>query len=943
MSENNNPEKVDYAKTLNLPKTSFKMKANLAQKEPLTLRDWKKAEIYEKSLKEGAPFFVLHDGPPYANGDIHIGHALNKILKDIILKYKRLRGYNAPYIPGWDTHGLPIEWKIMEELGEKAKNMTPLQIRQECKKYALKWVEKQKEGFKRLGILGNWDNPYITLRPEYEAEQLKVFKEIYENGYIYKGLKPVYWSPTTETALAEAEIEYKDVTSHSIYVKFEGEKDLTDKLGVDEASILIWTTTPWTLPANLGVFLHPEFDYGLYKTEKGNLVVAKDLAEDVFKTLDLSYELLKEFKGTELEYTHYQHPFLDRKGLVMNADYVTIDAGTGAVHTAPGHGADDYNYSLKYNIGILSPVDDKGHMTKEAGKYEGMFYAKASKAIVEDLTESGHMLYHTTFVHSYPHDWRSKKPVIFRATEQWFISIDESDIRENAIKALENVEFVPSWGKNRIGSMLETRPDWTISRQRVWGVPIPLFYNRATDEVIYEPEIMDRIIELVKKEGTDIWWKYEAKEIIGDELLEKYNLKDVDIRKERSIMDVWFDSGVSHRSVLVPRNLPRPADLYLEGSDQHRGWFQSSLLTSIASTKDAPYKRILTHGFTMDGQGRKMSKSLGNTILPKDITEKYGADILRLWVSSVDYREDVRISENILQQMSDAYRRIRNTARFLMGNLNNFDYANDKVDYKDMFEIDKWAMHKLEELKEKTTEYYDKYEFYSLFQEITYFCSMEMSSFYLDIVKDRLYCEGTTSIERRSAQTVLTEVLKVLVRIISPVLSFTADEIWERIPEALKEEESVHLSKWIEANPEYLNEELAKKWDKIARLRREVNKKLEAERQTGLIGHSLDARVLLNIANDEYSFIKDYTENEVSDLFIVSQVKFVNDSLAESEIEGISISVEKASGEKCERCWKYDEEVGHDHNHSDVCPRCASVLEKCNINLFCKIGLNISK
>lgn len=928
MSENNNPEKVDYAKTLNLPKTSFKMKANLAQKEPLTLRDWKKAEIYEKSLKEGAPFFVLHDGPPYANGDIHIGHALNKILKDIILKYKRLRGYNAPYIPGWDTHGLPIEWKIMEELGEKAKNMTPLQIRQECKKYALKWVEKQKEGFKRLGILGNWDNPYITLRPEYEAEQLKVFKEIYENGYIYKGLKPVYWSPTTETALAEAEIEYKDVTSHSIYVKFEGEKDLTDKLGVDEASILIWTTTPWTLPANLGVFLHPEFDYGLYKTEKGNLVVAKDLAEDVFKTLDLSYELLKEFKGTELEYAHYQHPFLDRKGLVMNADYVTIDAGTGAVHTAPGHGADDYNYSLKYNIGILSPVDDKGHMTKEAGKYEGMFYAKASKAIVEDLTESGHMLYHTTFVHSYPHDWRSKKPVIFRATEQWFISIDESDIRENALKALENVEFVPSWGKNRIGSMLETRPDWTISRQRVWGVPIPLFYNRATDEVIYEPEIMDRIIELVKKEGTDIWWKYEAKEIIGDELLEKYNLKDVDIRKERSIMDVWFDSGVSHRSVLVPRNLPRPADLYLEGSDQHRGWFQSSLLTSIASTKDAPYKRILTHGFTMDGQGRKMSKSLGNTILPKDITEKYGADILRLWVSSVDYREDVRISENILQQMSDAYRRIRNTARFLMGNLNNFDYANDKVDYKDMFEIDKWAMHKLEELKEKTTEYYDKYEFYSLFQEITYFCSMEMSSFYLDIVKDRLYCEGTTSIERRSAQTVLTEVLKVLVRIISPVLSFTADEIWERIPEALKEEESVHLSKWIEANPEYLNEELAKKWDKIARLRREVNKKLEAERQTGLIGHSLDARVLLNIANAEYSFIKDYTENEVSDLFIVSQVKFVNDNLAESEIEGISISVEKASGEKCERCWKYDEEVGHDHNHSDVCPRCAKVLNE---------------
>ena len=926
MSENNNPEKVDYAKTLNLPKTSFKMKANLAQKEPLTLRDWKKAEIYEKSLKEGAPFFVLHDGPPYANGDIHIGHALNKILKDIILKYKRLRGYNAPYIPGWDTHGLPIEWKIMEELGEKAKNMTPLQIRQECKKYALKWVEKQKEGFKRLGILGNWDNPYITLRPEYEAEQLKVFKEIYENGYIYKGLKPVYWSPTTETALAEAEIEYKDVTSHSIYVKFEGEKDLTDKLGVDEASILIWTTTPWTLPANLGVFLHPEFDYGLYKTEKGNLVVAKDLAEDVFKTLDLSYELLKEFKGTELEYTHYQHPFLDRKGLVMNADYVTIDAGTGAVHTAPGHGADDYNYSLKYNIGILSPVDDKGHMTKEAGKYEGMFYAKASKAIVEDLTESGHMLYHTTFVHSYPHDWRSKKPVIFRATEQWFISVDESDIRQNALDALKKVEFVPEWGKNRINAMIETRPDWTISRQRVWGVPIPLFYNKETNEVIYDSEIMDRVIELVKKEGTDIWWKYEAKEIIGEELLEKLNLKDVEIRKERSIMDVWFDSGVSHRGVLVPRNLPRPADLYLEGSDQHRGWFQSSLLTSIASTKDAPYKRVLTHGFVMDGQGRKMSKSLGNTIVPKDIIEKYGADILRLWVSSVDYREDVRISENILQQMSDAYRRIRNTARFLMGNLNDFDYATEKVDYNDMFEIDKWAMHKLEELKEKTTEYYDKYEFYNLFQEITYFCSIEMSTFYLDIVKDRLYCEGPKSLERRSAQTVLTEVLKVLVRIISPVLSFTAEEIWERIPASLKDEESVHLASWIDPNPAYKNEELAKKWGKIAHLRKEVNKKIEAQRQEGLIGHSLDARVLLNITNDDYSFLKDYTEDEVSDLFIVSQTKFVDDELENSEIEGISIGVTKALGKKCERCWKYSEEVGKDERYPDVDPRCAKVL-----------------
>ena len=927
MSEEKNVEKPDYAGTLNLPKTSFKMKANLAQKEPLTLRDWKKTNIYEKSLKDEGQYFVLHDGPPYANGDIHIGHALNKVLKDIILKYKRLRGYNAPYIPGWDTHGLPIEWKIMEEYGEKARNMTSLQIRQECKKYALKWVEKQKAEFIRLGILGNWDDPYITLKPEYEAEQLKVFKEIYENGYVYKGLKPVYWSPTTETALAEAEIEYKDVVSPSIYVKMEASKDLLDKLGTDEASIVIWTTTPWTLPANLGIALNKDFDYGLYKTEKGNLVLAKELAEKAFGEMKLSYELIKEFKGNKLERTHYKHPFLDREGLVILGEHVTLDAGTGAVHTAPGHGVDDYVVGQAYGIGILSPVDDQGHMTKEAGKYEGLFYKKASKVIVEDIEASGHLMAYSEFTHSYPHDWRSKKPVIYRATEQWFISVDESDVRQNALKALEDVEFVPEWGKNRINAMLETRPDWTISRQRVWGVPIPLFYNAETNEVIYEPEIMDKVIEAVKKEGTDIWWKYEAEEIIGEELLEKYNLKGVKLRKERSIMDVWFDSGASHRGVLVPRGLPRPADLYLEGSDQHRGWFQSSLLTSIASTKDAPYKRILTHGFVMDGQGRKMSKSLGNTIVPKDIIEKYGADILRLWVSSVDYREDVRISENILQQMSDAYRRIRNTARFLMGNLNDFDYENKKVNYEDMYEIDKWALHKLEELKEKTTEYYDKYEFYSLFQEITYFCSIDMSAFYLDIVKDRLYCEEKDSIERRSAQTVLTEVLKVLVRVISPVLSFTAEEIWERIPESLKKEESVHLSEWVELEPKYKNNELAKKWDKIQNLRKEVNKKLEAARQEGLIGHSLDGRVLLNVTNEDYSFLKDYTEDEISDLFIVSQTKFVNDELGESEIKGISIGVIKALGKKCERCWKYHEEVGNDPEYPDVCPRCAKVLK----------------
>ena len=512
---------LDYSKTLNLPKTSFKMKANLAQREGLQLRDWQKAKIYEKSIADKTkPVFFLHDGPPYANGDIHVGHAINKILKDIILKYKRLRGYNAPYIPGWDTHGLPIEWKIIQEKGEKLASMTTLDLRKECKKYALKQVEKQKKDFVRLGVLGDWDNPYITLKPEFEAEELRVFKEIYENGYIFKGLKPVYWSPTTETALAEAEIEYKNVSSPAIYVKMDMLDDGLKAIGMDSASIVIWTTTPWTLPANLGIALNKDFEYGVYKTEKGNLVVAKELAEKAFAKMNLKYDLIKTFKGEVLERTHYLHPFFDREGLVILADHVTLEAGTGCVHTAPGHGVDDFIAGNKYDLGILSPVDDRGHMTFEAGKYEGLFYKKAEKKIVEDLLESGHILAYEEIVHSYPHDWRSKKPIIFRATEQWFINIADSDIREKAIKALDEITFYPQWGKNRIKAMLEVRPDWCISRQRVWGVPIPIFYNKK-NEIIYHSDIMDRVISLVEKEGTDIWWKYSAKEIIGEELLKK--------------------------------------------------------------------------------------------------------------------------------------------------------------------------------------------------------------------------------------------------------------------------------------------------------------------------------------------------------------------------------------------------------------------------------------
>ena len=917
---------LDYSKTLNLPKTSFKMKANLPQREGLQLRDWQKAKIYEKSVADKTkPVFFLHDGPPYANGDIHVGHAINKVLKDIILKYKRLRGYHAPYIPGWDTHGLPIEWKIIQEMGDKIANKGALELRKECKKYALKTVEKQKKDFMRLGVFGDWDNPYITLNPEFEAEELRVFKEIYENGYIYKGLKPVYWSPTTETALAEAEIEYKDVVSPAIYVRMFMEKDGLEKLGVDEASIVIWTTTPWTIPANLGISLNAEFDYGLYKTTKGNLVVAKELAKVAFEKMNLEYELLKEFKGSLLEKTHYKHPFFDRVGLVMVGDHVTIDAGTGCVHTAPGHGVDDFIVSNKYELGIISPVDNKGHMTYEAGKYEGLFYKKAEKQILADMIESGHILAHEEIRHSYPHDWRSKKPVIYRATEQWFINISESDIRTNALNTLKEIRFYPEWGKNRINAMVESRPDWTISRQRVWGVPIPIFYNKK-NEIIYHTDIMDRVIALVEKDGTDIWWKYDAKEIIGEELLKKYNLENEEIRKEQSILDVWFDSGVSHRSVVVTRGYERPVDLYLEGSDQHRGWFQSSLMTSISSTKDKPYKNVLTHGFVNDVQGRKMSKSIGNTIVPNEVIEKYGADILRLWVSSVDYREDVRLSEDILNRMSDSYRKIRNTARYLLGNIYDFSYSNDKVEYENLLEIDKWALNRLEKLKSKVTKLYDNYEFYSLFQEILHFCILDMSSFYLDIIKDRLYCEYRNSLERRSAQTVLVEVLKVLVRVISPVLSFTAEEIWEKLPEELRTEESVHLSSWIDENPKYLNPEIEEKWNKIILVRKEVNKKIEERRQKGEIGLSLDAKVVLNIQNKEYEFITNYSDWDLSDFFLVSQTEFSNEILEKTEIENVTVRIDKAQGEKCERSWKYSTEVGNEE-FGKVTPRDARVLK----------------
>ncbi|WP_270749419.1 isoleucine--tRNA ligase [Fusobacterium hominis] len=927
----------DYGATLNLPKTSFQMRANLPNKEPKIIQKWQEDDIYAKGLNKGTKSFILHDGPPYANGNIHIGHALNKILKDIILKYKRLNGYNAPYVPGWDTHGLPIELKVTEKLGEKAKEMDALQIRKLCTEYALEWVQTQKEGFIRLGVLGDWNNPYLTLKPEYEAKQLEVFGELYENGYIFKGLKPIYWSPVTETALAEAEIEYKNVTSPSIYVKMKGNKDLMEKLGMnEEVWVVIWTTTPWTLPANVAISLNPNFEYGVYKTEKGNLILAKDLAEKAFVEIGITeYELVKEFMGSDLEKATYQHPFLDRTGMIILGTHVTADAGTGCVHTAPGHGQDDYVVGTRYGLPVISPINNKGVLTEDAGQFAGMFYLKANKAIVAHITETGHLLKLKEITHSYPHDWRSKTPVIFRATEQWFVKAEGSDLRERALKALDDVEFIPAWGRNRIGSMLETRPDWCISRQRVWGVPIPVFYNETTGKEIFNREILDRVIEFVKKEGSAAWLTHTPEELIGEELLVKYNLKGVPLRKETNIMDVWFDSGVSHRAVLETRGdlLHRPADLYLEGSDQHRGWFQTSLLTSIGSTHDAPFKKILTHGFVNDGEGKKMSKSVGNVVVPADVIKVYGADILRLWCASVDYRDDVKISDNILKQMAEAYRRVRNTARYILGNSNDFDPSVDKIAYKDLMEIDKWALNKLEILKRKVTENYNKYEFYNLFQDIHYFAGVDMSAFYLDIIKDRLYTEGTNSLARRSAQTVMTEILVTLTKMIAPILSFTAEEIWGTLPETLKDAESVLLTNWYENNDEYLNEEIDKKWLEIIKIRKEANKVLEKARagENRIIGNSLDAKVFLHSTDANLEKFLKENKDRLELALIVSDLEIVDshDDTYEKgeELPELYTKVAHAEGEKCERCWKYSTEIGKDSDHPTLCPRCASVLK----------------
>ena len=913
-------EKKDYGKTLNLPKTDFPMRGNLPENEPKIFEEVFNNDLYEKMLKknEGKTPFVLHDGPPYANGSIHIGHSLNKILKDTIVRYKNLKGFYTPYIPGYDTHGMPTEKKAIDKLGLNRDEIPVSEFRDACKSFNKEYIKLQTEGFKRLGILGDWEHPYITYQPEMEAKQIEVFGEMYKKGYIYQGLKPVYWCTDCETALAEAEIEYKDVDSDTIYVKFpviEGNGLFDER----DTYFVIWTTTPWTLPGNTGITVSPDFKYSLIEVNGEKLVIATELVEKVMAEIDVKeYTTIKEFEGKEFDGIKCKHPFLPRESKVVLGSRETIEVdletGTGMVHTAPGYGKEDYACGLKNDLKMIVCVDDKGYQTEEAGPFAGMFYEKSNKEIVKWLDEKDFLLAKKKINHSYPHCWRCKHPIIFRATKQWFASIDK--FKADAIEAIKTVKWIPSWGEERMTRMLEERNDWCISRQRTWGVPFPIFYCEECNKPYVTDESLAKIESLVRENGTNCWYDFEVQDLLPENA-KCENCGHSEFRKETDIMDVWFDSGSTHESVLKERGLPE-ADLYLEGADQYRGWFQSSLLTSIATKGKAPYKQVLTHGWTVDAQGRQMHKSLGNGIDPQDVIDKYGADILRLWVLSSDYQSDVRLSEEILKQVSEVYRKMRNTARFILGNISDFD-VNKPIQYEDLQEIDKWALTRLNKLIADCTKAYDEYDFNKAYQAINTFCVVDMSNFYLDIIKDRLYTAKADSIERRSAQTAMYEILNAMAKMLAPMASFTAEEIWKYMPHKEGENcESVMLSYYPEVKEEYENEELEEKWNKILNLKEEVSKKLEEARAEKLIGQSLNAKIIVTADGEDYKFINENKEL-LKTVFIVSGLE-INEGSHD-------IKVAVADGEKCERCWMYSETVGEDKENPTICHKCSEALK----------------
>ncbi|OYD06689.1 isoleucine--tRNA ligase [Paludifilum halophilum] len=919
---------MDYKKTLNLPRTKFPMRGNLPNREPEMQRWWDEIDIYGqvRRKREGQPKFILHDGPPYANGDIHIGHALNKVLKDVIVRFKSLQGYDAPYIPGWDTHGLPIEHAVTTKKKVDRKKTDPVTFRDRCKDYALSFVEKQKKQFKRLGVTGDWENPYLTLRPEYEAQQIRIFGEMVKKGYIYRGFRSVYWSPSSESALADAEIEYHDKRSPSIYVTFPVE-DGKGLLPEENAHVVIWTTTPWTIPANLAIALHPDLRYTLVETGDRQLLMAEELVDDVMELAGMqNYKKGRTFQGSDLEGVTCRHPFYDRKSPLVLGDHVNLDAGTGCVHTAPGHGAEDFELGQKYDLGVLCPVDGKGRFTAEAPGFEGTFYDDANKMVAQKLEEAGHLLKLSFITHQYPHDWRTKKPVIYRATEQWFASID--GFREQLLDAIKDVEWFPAWGEVRLSNMVAERSDWCISRQRVWGVPLPIFYCESCGHHHITDTSVGHVAHIFEKEGSNAWFAREAHELLPERAVCSRCGHD-SFRKETDTMDVWFDSGSSHASVLMQREETAwPADMYLEGSDQYRGWFNSSLSTAVATKGTAPYRQVLSHGFTLDGDGRKMSKSLGNVIDPLKVTKTYGADILRLWVSSVDYQADVRVSEEILKQIAEVYRKLRNTFRFLLGNLSDFSPAAHRIPYNQLNELDRYALLKLQRLVERVTRAYERYEFHSVYSDIHHFCTVFLSQFYLDVLKDRLYTEPENSGKRRSSQTVMYEILQAVVKMLHPLLPHTTEEVWTYVPEA--DSVSIQLEEFPTVREEWQDQKLESKWDALMNLRDTVLKALEQARNEKVIGNSLGAAV--NIFPSEENFQLLNSIDSLEELLIVSHVQLYqpgDQPVGETvEGDGIRVQIRPAEGEKCQRCWVISPHVGQNADHPDLCARCTEIVEK---------------
>ena len=927
---------MEMKDTLNLPNTDFPMKANLTQREPELLARWEKEKLYEKIRQSarGKPQFVFHDGPPYANGHIHIGHALNKLLKDFIVKIMNMKGFDAGFIPGWDCHGLPIEYQVGKKLKEKKLSLEKSEIRKQCRVYAQEFVGIQKEEFKRLGVFADWENPYLTMDFSYEATVVREFGKFVQKGLVYKGLKPVHWCTSCKTALAEAEVEHNEHTSPSIYVKFPVQSGIPQSVGVlnsEKLFMVIWTTTPWTLPANLAICLHPEFIYVAVAHRDDTYIVAEDRLSMLVSEWEWKdYKILGSCKGADWENAVCRHPFIDRESKVILGEHVTLEQGTGCVHTAPGHGQDDYIVGLKYGLEPYNPVDDGGVFRPDVEHFGGMFVRKANPEIIQKLRQDGFLIHDENIKHSYPHCWRCHQPIIFRATNQWFISMDKRDLRKNALDGIGRTQWIPQWGRDRIYSMIENRPDWCVSRQRSWGVPITLFTCNACGDFINSSDLFERIAGGVEKYGADFWFDSLPEELLPEGTVCQCGGKE--FSREDDILDVWFDSGVSHVAVIEKNSeLNWPADLYLEGSDQHRGWFHSSLLVSIGTRGKEPYKSVLTHGYVVDGKGKKMSKSAGNVIAPQKIIDQYGAEILRLWVASENYREDIRVSNEILKRLTESYKKIRNTLRYLLGNLHDFDCKEDQVPVNEMLELDRYILHRFNILREKILTAYENYEFHVFYHSFSNFCIIELSAFYLDIIKDRLYTYPAKSRERRSAQTALHILLMGMVRLIAPILSFTAEEVWNHLPKNSVDEESVHMSQFLDPENVSFDENLVKKWEFLVELKGEVSKALETSRRDKIIGHSLDSIVKLELPDNFKAIVKN---DELKYIFIVSEVVLVDSIGSEEKIfesdslQGVKVFSEMHPGKKCERCWHYFEpDVKEGKANGEICSRCEDHLQ----------------